>query len=250
MQTIRNTPAPARRRAFTLIELLTVIAIIGILAAIIIPTVGKVRSSAKAAQSISNVRQLALACTIWAQNNRENYPSDFAFNNASTARNTWWMDVKSGVWPLLVVGRSWGDTPTRAMRTGTVFESPNLEAEGDIAAFENKPAISYAMNRYISVQANRRYSALYDSARTVLIADASSSHEFGPAPAGSPFGGYLTAGYWINPRNGASNEGARDGRAAVAYIDGHAAMIDAEKARILSTTRPTASEPNELAWPR
>jgi len=43
-------------RAFTLIELLTGIAIIGILAAILIPTVTRVRSSVRTAQTLSNLR--------------------------------------------------------------------------------------------------------------------------------------------------------------------------------------------------
>ncbi|MBC8012310.1 MAG: prepilin-type N-terminal cleavage/methylation domain-containing protein [Burkholderiales bacterium] len=51
----------AAGRAFTLIELLTVIAIIGILAAILIPTIGKVRRSARESQAVSNIRQTALA---------------------------------------------------------------------------------------------------------------------------------------------------------------------------------------------
>lgn len=49
------------RRAFTLIELLTVIAVIGILAAIIIPTVGGVRENARRSVAASNLRQIALA---------------------------------------------------------------------------------------------------------------------------------------------------------------------------------------------
>jgi len=49
-----------RRKAFTLVELLTVIAIIGILAALIIPAVGSVKTKANQAKSSSNMRQIAL----------------------------------------------------------------------------------------------------------------------------------------------------------------------------------------------
>jgi prepilin-type N-terminal cleavage/methylation domain-containing protein len=55
----------ASKRAFTLIELLVVIAIIAILAAVLFPVFAQAKSSAKAAASISNCKQTALAALIY-----------------------------------------------------------------------------------------------------------------------------------------------------------------------------------------
>ena len=75
--------------AFTLIELLTVIAIIGILAGIIIPTVGKVQTTAKRAADMSNLRQIGQASLIFAQSSKDLLPgkidtTTFSYSPAAT----------------------------------------------------------------------------------------------------------------------------------------------------------------------
>jgi prepilin-type N-terminal cleavage/methylation domain-containing protein len=65
---------PAHTHAFTLIELLTVIAIIGILAAILIPVVGKVRSAANKSACIAGVRQVGSAVLLYTGDNKNTLP--------------------------------------------------------------------------------------------------------------------------------------------------------------------------------
>lgn len=55
------------RRAFSLLELLVVVAMLGLLAALLFPTFGRVRENARRQSCISRMQQLGLAVTMYVQ---------------------------------------------------------------------------------------------------------------------------------------------------------------------------------------
>lgn len=61
----------SRRNGFSLIELLTVIAIIAILAAIIFPVMSTVRDRARQSECMTNLHQIAMAAQMFKQDNRK-----------------------------------------------------------------------------------------------------------------------------------------------------------------------------------
>jgi prepilin-type N-terminal cleavage/methylation domain-containing protein len=63
-----------RIRGFTLIELLVVVAIIAVLVALLLPALQKARDFAKATTCRSQLRQFALASSIYAAENNESFP--------------------------------------------------------------------------------------------------------------------------------------------------------------------------------
>ena len=66
--------ANVRRRAFTMIELLVVIAIIAILVSLLLPAFSRSRSAAKTAAGLSNLRQISVAISLYAADNRGVFP--------------------------------------------------------------------------------------------------------------------------------------------------------------------------------
>jgi len=64
-----------RHQGFTLIEVLVVIVIIALLAAILFPVIARAREKARQTQCLTNQRQIATQALIWAQEHDERLPS-------------------------------------------------------------------------------------------------------------------------------------------------------------------------------
>lgn len=84
---------PRLQRAFTLIELLVVISIIAILAGIALPVFSSVQEKGAQTKALSNLKQIALACKLFATDFNGTYPTNTMVNGkpsgaAATDSNT------------------------------------------------------------------------------------------------------------------------------------------------------------------
>ena len=102
-----------KRKGFTLIELLVVVAIIAILAAMLLPALSRARERARQAVCIANLKQMGLACLLYANDNNEYLPGICYQGNGSgswvsgaTGNAVWYTEIFQYLYPNLYVYNS------------------------------------------------------------------------------------------------------------------------------------------------
>lgn len=130
------------RRAFSLVELLTVIAVIGILAAILIPTLSGIRESARVTKSTANLRHIGAGVLSYVADNKGFLPGgrtpegSGVYSNRVAEREGRYAQWTEEIMPYVEAGM---DEPSLA-EVSDVFRDPVYESiAGPIA----RPAENY-----------------------------------------------------------------------------------------------------------
>ncbi len=227
------------RRAFTLIELLTVIAIVGVLAGILIPVLGAVRLSARQAVSTSNLRQLATATLTYISEQKGLFPPAMSYDN-----NTRWHGARASNSAPFDPAKGWlGPYLGRDGRVKVCPAWAALDLAPDADSFETG-AGGYGYNMtYLGGPIPDTRTGPYRPARLASLPQPSRTVMFTTTALARSSGlqeyPFAEPPKWMNP--GGSLEGENQpsvhfrfgGKALVAWCDG----------------RVSAETPNPAAWP-
>ena len=156
-----DLPHKRQRRGFSLVELLVVITIVAILAALTVPGLRYVSTQANISKSTSNLRQIGATFQLYLLDNNYTYPKV-----ANNPRGMWLQEL----WPY--AHPQWA-FPGWTELEGSIFYSPLTESKPE--------ARSYGMNYPLQLANDTRlYGTLPYPAKTALVGDTLTTSSFKP----------------------------------------------------------------------
>ncbi len=218
-----------RNEAFTLVELLVVIAIIALLIAILLPALSRARAQAQQSVCLSNLHQLAMACYVYANDNKGAIvPTSGSLSSSSSPIDTingvtgpismnWgYEQVSSGSATAYsfqrgYLGRYLVSDQVLECPTMTSYELPPLNA--------GQPKTTYGI-AFITAP---KFSQLQIASDTAIFGDAivvSGSAFVRPTQLASPSGGAAT----VDTYHGRHTKGYGN----IGFFDGHAESVRAQ----------------------
>lgn len=210
----------SRRFGFTLIELLVVIAIIAILAAILFPVFAQAKLAAKKTVSLSNLKQIGLAWTMYGSD-YDDYTMPAFYSQNYFASTYWW----------------WGyQAPPTPTDLSQGFLQPYAKSQGIEADPAFKEAISVNTFGALGYGYNDVYLTVTDANYNQIGISASGIQEVASTMAfatsaqwdnWSSSTGYLQGVGLVDPpsNNDPTVHGRFAGQGIIAWCDGHAKSI-------------------------
>jgi prepilin-type N-terminal cleavage/methylation domain-containing protein/prepilin-type processing-associated H-X9-DG protein len=213
----------SRRSAFTLVELLVVIAVLALLASLLLPALRGAKVSAQRAKCVSNLRQLGIAAQLyWLDHDDE----AFRFLNGATnnGRIYWFGWLENGAEGQRQFdasrGELWPYLESRGIELCPEFDyhSPHYKPKANGASY------GYGYNLHLSAPMNQprfNVAALSNASQTVVFADAAQVNDFqAPASPANPMieeWYYVSASAWDYPNAHFRHRGL----ANAVFADGH-----------------------------
>jgi prepilin-type N-terminal cleavage/methylation domain-containing protein/prepilin-type processing-associated H-X9-DG protein len=212
---VQNQTGPTR--AFTLVELLVVIGIIALLISILMPALSKAKAQAHRVACASNVRQLAIALTIYSRDFNGWLP--FCNAGAPPPDRTGWLYTQNRLTTPRAAANAESGAVFRILRTTRVFRCP-ADADGTSDPFAGSiyPLTSYTMNVCFGDRSNgyRPYKASKFKSHCVVFWE--------------PDETLLGSSYVWDDGTSAANQASitqRHGKSStIACVDGHVEVYD------------------------
>jgi prepilin-type N-terminal cleavage/methylation domain-containing protein/prepilin-type processing-associated H-X9-DG protein len=213
----------APRSAFTLTELLVVIALIAILAALLLPALAGSKASSIRVQCASNLQQMGIAAQLYVDDNASFYPIAYDYEEQDGANYSyaWDLTTITGSANTVVPGLLWqGRTTLQVLQCPSFNGAANWLTDPYTGYNYNTSYIGHGQLECIPEPA--KGSDVLHSSRTILFGDgqyAAGADKFMRAPWPNP-GDENFVGRW------SGTQGFRHQRLSnAAFCDGHAESL-------------------------